>query len=59
MGLAIQSTIASPMDLSNSLPDFFGGSLGSTTEYAGGKDRIVGAVPGMRYVTGIESGRLF
>jgi outer membrane scaffolding protein for murein synthesis (MipA/OmpV family) len=48
---AIRSVEASPIDLSNALPNFIGGGIGSTTEYAGGKDRIVGVVPGMRYVT--------
>jgi outer membrane scaffolding protein for murein synthesis (MipA/OmpV family) len=59
MGAAVvlHGAVASPVDLSNALPNFFGGGVGSTTEYAGGKDRIVGAVPGMRYVT--SSGHLF
>ncbi|SDI61130.1 MltA-interacting protein MipA [Paraburkholderia steynii] len=47
----IRSVEASPVDLSNALPNFIGGGIGSTTEYAGGKDRIVGVLPGMRYVT--------
>ncbi|MEM5388522.1 MipA/OmpV family protein [Paraburkholderia phymatum] len=52
-----QSVLASPVDLSNALPNFFGAGVGSTTEYAGGNNRIVGAVPGMRYVT--SGGHLF
>ncbi|WP_168788408.1 MipA/OmpV family protein [Paraburkholderia aromaticivorans] len=55
--VVLQNAIASPIDLSNALPNFFGGGVGSTTEYAGAKDRIVGAVPGMRYVT--NGGHLF
>ncbi len=34
-----------------------GGGLGSTTDYAGAKDRFIGAVPGVRYVT--DGGQLF
>ncbi|WP_225936386.1 MipA/OmpV family protein [Caballeronia sp. NK8] len=51
------SACASPVDFSNALPNFFGAGIGSTTEYAGGKDRIVGVLPGMRYVT--SGGHLF
>lgn len=55
--LTLGVACASPIDLSNTLPNFFGVGVGSTTEYAGGKDRIVGVVPGMRYVT--SGGHLF
>lgn len=55
--LVFDSAFASPIDISNALPNFFGAGIGSTTEYAGGKDRIVGVLPGMRYVTG--GGHLF
>lgn len=55
--LAFGSARGSPVDLSNSLPNFFGAGIGSTTEYAGGKDRMVGVVPGVRYVT--DGGHLF
>ena len=55
--LVVGSACASPVDFSNALPNFFGAGIGSTTEYAGGKDRIVGVLPGMRYVT--SGGHLF
>ncbi|MGO4815569.1 MipA/OmpV family protein [Cupriavidus sp. 2MCAB6] len=48
---------AGPVDLPNSLPNMVGAGFGSTTEYAGGKDRMIGVVPGVRYVT--PGGHLF
>lgn len=57
ISFVLSSACASPVDLSNALPNFFGVGIGSTTEYAGGKDRIVGVLPGMRYVT--SGGHLF
>ncbi|EHP38070.1 MltA-interacting MipA [Cupriavidus basilensis OR16] len=48
---------AAPVDLPNSLPNMVGGGIGSTTQYAGGKDRMIGVVPGLRYVT--PGGHLF
>lgn len=51
------SARAGALDLPGSLPSMVGGGLGSTTDYAGGKDRFIGAVPGVRYVT--DGGRLF
>lgn len=48
---------AAPVDLPNSLPNMVGGGIGSTTQYAGGKDRMIGVVPGLRYVT--QGGHLF
>ncbi|WP_375508575.1 MipA/OmpV family protein, partial [uncultured Caballeronia sp.] len=48
---------AAAVDLPGMLPSMIGGGLGSTTDYAGGKDRFVGVVPGVRYVT--DGGRLF
>ncbi|WP_248323747.1 MULTISPECIES: MipA/OmpV family protein [unclassified Caballeronia] len=55
--LVLHDACASPVDFSNALPNFFGAGIGSTTEYAGGKDRIVGVLPGMRYAT--SGGHLF
>lgn len=52
-----QSARASPVDLPNALPNFIGIGIGSTTEYAGGKDRLIGVVPGIRYVN--SGGHLF
>jgi outer membrane scaffolding protein for murein synthesis (MipA/OmpV family) len=43
--------IAGPVDLPASLPNFFGGGIGTTTEYAGGKERVIGVLPGLRYTT--------
>lgn len=48
---------AAAVDLPGTLPSMIGGGLGSTTDYAGSKDRFVGVVPGVRYVT--DGGRLF
>lgn len=50
-------SIAATLDLPGSLPSMAGGGVGSTTDYAGGKDRFVGAIPGVRYVT--DGGKLF
>lgn len=47
---------ASPVDLPGTIPNMVGIGIGSTTEYAGGNERIVGALPGLRYTT--EGGRL-
>lgn len=47
---------ASPMDLPGAIPNMVGLGIGSTTEYAGGNERVVGVVPGLRYTT--DSGRL-
>lgn len=49
--------MAASFDLPGSLPSMVGGGIGSTTDYAGGKDRMLGIVPGLRYVT--SSGNLF
>ncbi|WP_258874570.1 hypothetical protein [Cupriavidus taiwanensis] len=58
LALACASAAASatPLDLPGSLPNMAGVGIGSTTEFAGGKDRTVGVVPGLRYVT--PGGRL-
>ncbi|CAG2138909.1 hypothetical protein LMG26411_01641 [Cupriavidus numazuensis] len=56
MALAAASSVASPVDLPGELPNMAGLGIGTTTEYAGGKDRMVGVVPGLRYVT--PGGRL-
>jgi outer membrane scaffolding protein for murein synthesis (MipA/OmpV family) len=56
-GAVFQHAVASPIDLSNALPNFVGAGVGSTTQYAGGDNRIVGVVPGVRYVT--SGGHLF
>jgi outer membrane protein len=50
-GSATHVAWATGIDLPNSLPNMIGGGVGSTTDYAGGKDRMVGVVPGLRYVT--------
>lgn len=42
---------AGPFALPGAFPNFFGVGVGSTTEYAGGNERIVGALPGLRYTT--------
>ncbi len=47
---------AATIDLPNSLPNMVGAGVGSTTDYAGDKDRMVGVVPGLRYV--ISGGHL-
>lgn len=47
---------ATPPTLPGALPSMAGLGVGSTTEFAGGKDRMVGVVPGLRYVT--PGGRL-
>lgn len=47
---------AAPVSLPGSLPNMVGLGVGSTTEFAGGKDRMIGVVPGVRYVT--PGGRL-
>ncbi len=47
---------AAPLSLPGSLPNMAGLGIGSTTEFAGGKDRMIGVVPGLRYVT--PGGRL-
>lgn len=56
LALATGSSAASPMDLPGALPNMVGLGVGSTTEFAGGKDRMIGVVPGVRYVT--PGGRL-
>lgn len=48
--------LAGPVDLPGSMPNLFGAGVGTTTEYAGGNERMVGALPGLRYTT--DSGRL-
>jgi MipA family protein len=55
--LLAQGSRAASFDVPGTLPSMVGGGLGSTTDYAGAKDRFVGAVPGIRYVT--DGGRLF
>jgi len=47
---------ASPIDLPGAIPNMVGIGVGSTTEYAGGNERMLGVLPGLRYTT--ESGRL-
>ncbi|MFL9901241.1 MipA/OmpV family protein [Paraburkholderia fungorum] len=47
-----RGAFAASVDLPSGLPNLVGAGIGSTTEYAGGKDRTVGVVPGVRYVTG-------
>lgn len=54
-GAAFTAT-ASPLDLPGTIPNMFGIGVGSTTEYAGGNERMIGVLPGLRYTT--ESGRL-
>ncbi|WP_250519070.1 MipA/OmpV family protein [Caballeronia sp. ATUFL_M1_KS5A] len=39
------------VDLPGAIPNMVGVGVGSTTEYAGGNERMIGALPGMRYVT--------
>ncbi|WP_432258625.1 MipA/OmpV family protein [Cupriavidus sp. TMH.W2] len=53
---ATAAATATPLSLPGSLPNMAGLGVGSTTEFAGGKDRMVGVVPGLRYVT--PGGRL-
>lgn len=48
---------AGPVDLPGSLPNLFGVGVGTTTQYAGGNERTVGVLPGLRYTT--ASGHLF
>ncbi len=58
--LALGATVvqATPVDLPpGALPNMVGLGIGSTTQFAGGKDRMIGVVPGVRYTT--DSGRLF
>jgi MipA family protein len=55
--LITQGSRAASFDVPGALPSMVGGGLGSTTDYAGAKDRFVGAVPGIRYVT--DGGKLF
>jgi outer membrane scaffolding protein for murein synthesis (MipA/OmpV family) len=47
---------ASPVDLPGTIPNMVGLGIGSTTQYAGGNERMIGALPGLRYTT--ESGKL-
>lgn len=49
--------VAGPVDLPSSLPNLFGVGIGTTTEYAGGRERMVGVLPGLRYTT--DTGHLF
>lgn len=41
-----QESRAASVDLPGVLPSMVGGGVGSTTDYAGARDRFVGAVPG-------------
>ncbi|MDE1178998.1 MipA/OmpV family protein [Paraburkholderia sp.] len=50
-GLATHVASAATVDLPTTLPNLVGGGIGSTSSYAGASDRMLGAVPGMRYVT--------
>jgi hypothetical protein len=50
LGVA-RGACAGPVDLPGSLPNMVGVGIGSTTQYAGGSDRIVGVLPGLRYTT--------
>ncbi|MGF6767859.1 outer membrane protein [Paraburkholderia sp. GAS199] len=50
--LATHRATAGPVDLPDSLPNFVGAGVGTTTQYAGGNERIIGALPGLRYTTG-------
>lgn len=47
---------ASPIDLPGMIPNMVGGGIGSTTQYAGGNERTLGVLPGLRYTT--EGGKL-
>jgi len=47
---------ATPFDLPGAIPNMVGLGIGSTTEYAGGNERMLGVLPGLRYTT--DSGRL-
>ncbi len=47
---------ASPVDLPGTIPNMVGLGIGSTTQYAGANERIIGALPGLRYTT--EGGKL-
>ena len=53
---AATTATASPFDLPSTIPNMFGVGVGSTTAYAGGNERMIGVLPGLRYTT--ESGRL-
>lgn len=44
--------LAGPVDLPGGFPNLVGGGVGTTTEYAGGNERMVGGLPGLRYTTG-------
>jgi outer membrane protein len=57
--LLSSSVFAAPVDLpqTQALPNLVGIGIGSTTQYAGGKQRTLGALPGVRYMT--DSGHLF
>jgi outer membrane scaffolding protein for murein synthesis (MipA/OmpV family) len=46
-----QCALAGPVDLPGGIPNFFGVGIGTTTEYAGGSDRTIGVLPGLRYTT--------
>lgn len=50
------SAEALPIDLPGVIPNMVGGGIGSTTQYAGGNERTIGVLPGLRYTT--DSGRL-
>ncbi len=56
MATAVLQANASPLDLPGTIPNMVGAGIGSTTEYAGGNERMIGVLPGLRYTT--ESGRL-
>lgn len=47
---------AAPIDLPGTIPNMVGVGIGSTTQYAGGNERTVGVLPGLRYTT--DGGRL-
>ncbi|MGO4762877.1 MipA/OmpV family protein [Cupriavidus sp. 2KB_3] len=53
---AASTAMASPFDLPSTIPNMFGLGVGSTTQYAGGNERMIGVLPGLRYTS--ESGRL-
>ncbi|AGW95450.1 MULTISPECIES: MipA/OmpV family protein [Cupriavidus] len=56
LALAAHGSQALPVDLPGAIPNFFGIGIGSTTQYAGGNERMIGAVPGLRYTT--DGGKL-
>lgn len=56
ISVASWNAAALPIDLPGTIPNMVGIGIGSTTEYAGGNERMIGVLPGLRYTT--DSGRL-